>query len=73
MIDVRDAAAVPNELRAVMVTWLPVMSGGIADVFCSVSCLAYPWTTDFPGLAEPQCFSRTTPLECLNGLIARPS
>jgi len=41
MFDVRDAPALPNELRAAMVTWLPVMSAGVAaDVLCAVSCLA---------------------------------
>jgi len=32
MLDVRDVHAIPNELRAAMVTWLPVI--------CAVSCLA---------------------------------
>jgi len=41
LLDVRDAPALPDELRAAMVTWLPVMSAGIAaDVLCAVSCLA---------------------------------
>jgi len=35
-LEVRDAPALPNELRAAMVTWLPVA----ADVICAVSCLA---------------------------------
>jgi len=31
----------PNELREAMVTWLPVMSAGVAvDVLCAVFCLA---------------------------------
>jgi len=38
MRDVRDAPALPNELRAAMVTWLPEMSAGVAvDVLCAVS------------------------------------
>jgi len=41
MIDVREAPALPNELRAAIVTWLPVMSAGVAaEVPCAVSCLA---------------------------------
>jgi len=41
MLDVRDAPALPNDLRAAMVTWLPVMSAGVAaDALCDVSCLA---------------------------------
>jgi len=37
MLDVRDAA-LPNKLRAATVTWLPVMSDGVAaDVLCAVS------------------------------------
>jgi len=41
MLDVRDAPALPNEFRAAMVTWLPVMSAGVdADVLCAASCLA---------------------------------
>jgi len=37
MRDVRDAPALPNELRAAMVTWLPEMSAGVAvDVLCAV-------------------------------------
>jgi len=41
MLDVRDSPAVPNELGAAMVTWLPVMSAGdAADVLFAVSCLA---------------------------------
>jgi len=43
MLDTRDAPALPNELRAAMVTWLPVMSAGVAaDVLCADSCLACP-------------------------------
>jgi len=50
-----------------------VMSAGVAtDILCAVSCLAFPWATAVPGLPEPLDFSRTTPLECLNGSIARP-
>jgi len=50
------------------------MSAGVAaDVLCAVSCLVWPRTTDVPGLAEPLGFSRTTPLECLSGSVARPS
>jgi len=74
MLDVRDVPALPNELRAAMATWLPVMSAGVAaDVHCAVSCLACLWATAVSGLAESQGFSRTTPLECLNGSIARSS
>jgi len=52
MLDVCDAPALLNELRAVMVTWLPVMSAAVAaDVLCAVSCRACPWTTAAPGLA----------------------
>jgi len=41
MLDVRDAPALSNELRAAMGTWLPVMSAGVvADVLCAVSCLS---------------------------------
>jgi len=37
MRDVRDAPALPNELRAAVVTWLPEMSAGVAvDVLCAV-------------------------------------
>jgi len=37
MRDVRDAPALPNELRAAMVAWLPEMSAGVAvDVLCAV-------------------------------------
>jgi len=37
MRDVRDAPALPNELRAAMVTWLPEISAGVAvDVLCAV-------------------------------------
>jgi len=74
MHDVRDVPALPNKFRAAMVTWLPVMSAGVAaDVLCAVSCLACPWVTAVPGLAEPQGSSRITPFESLNGSIARPS
>jgi len=38
MLDVRDAPALPNELRATMVTWLSEMSAGVAaDVLGAVS------------------------------------
>jgi len=38
MLDVRDAPALPDEIRAAMVAWLPVMSAGVAaDVPCAVS------------------------------------
>jgi len=38
MLAVRDAPALPNELRAAMVTWLPVMSAGVAvDILCAIS------------------------------------
>jgi len=30
ILDVRDVPALPNELRAKMATWLPVMSAGVA-------------------------------------------
>jgi len=41
MPDVREASALPNELRAAMVTWLPMMTAGVAaDVLCAVSWLA---------------------------------
>jgi len=37
MRDVRDAPALPNELRAAMLTWLTEMSAGVAvDVLCAV-------------------------------------
>jgi len=48
--------------------WAPRGDGDVA-----VSGLACPWATAVPGLAEPLGLSRTTPLECLNGSIARPS
>jgi len=54
-----------------MVTWLPVMSAGVAaDVLCAVSCLACPWAIAVPGLSEPLGFSRTTPLSFLTGSLA---
>jgi len=38
MRDIRDAPALPNELRAAMVTWLPEMPAGVAaDVLYAVS------------------------------------
>jgi len=49
-----------------MVTWLTVMSAGVAaDVLCADSWLGCPWATAVPGLAEPLGFSRTTSFECL--------
>jgi len=57
-----------------MVTWLPVMSAGVAaDVLCAVSYLASPWATAAPRFTEPLGFSKTTPVECLNVAIARSS
>jgi len=39
--NIAEAPALPNELRAAMVTWPPVMSAGVAaDVLCAASCLA---------------------------------
>jgi len=76
MLYFSDVPALPIELGAAMVTWLPVMSAGVAtDILYAVYCLTYPWATAVPGLAKPleKPFSRTTPLECLNGSIARPS
>jgi len=36
MLNVRDAPALPNELRVAMVTWLPVMSAGVAAPLASL-------------------------------------
>jgi len=47
MLDVRDAPALPNELRAAMVTGLAVSSAGVAaDVPCAVFCLAVGFLQD---------------------------